>query len=164
MSSAPPSLLRRLLAWLLPPGPPRDGLVGDLDELYVHRFRAGRLAADLWYLRQVAATALHYSPRRVLTWWKRREGAVTEEFRRNLGFALRALGRRPGFTAVIVLTLALGIGANTAVFSVVRSAAGLRVRLRRNRCSACVGIGVRLRPAYAFHGKLSAHSDYSRPE
>lgn len=45
---------------------------------------------------------------------------MTEELR-NLGFAMRALRRRPGFAAVIVLTLALGIGANTAVFSVVRS-------------------------------------------
>jgi putative ABC transport system permease protein len=55
---------------------------------------------------------------------RRRAGArqrreTVDEIRRDARYALRTLGRRRGFTAVVVLTLALGIGLTSALFSVV---------------------------------------------
>ena len=42
-------------------------------------------------------------------------------FGKNLRLAARQLGRTPGFTATVILTLALSIGANTAIFSIVNA-------------------------------------------
>src|SRR5689334_18899493 len=51
----------------------------------------------------------------------RRSREWAEELKQDVRVALRMLTRSPAFTIVAVLTLAVGIGANTAIFGVMRS-------------------------------------------
>src|SRR5277367_4455470 len=52
---------------------------------------------------------------------ERRGLPLLETFLRDMRFAFRVLRKNLGFTFVVVLTLAIGIGANTAIFSVLES-------------------------------------------
>ncbi|QNI37574.1 ABC transporter permease [Edaphobacter albus] len=51
--------------------------------------------------------------------WKRNSVTFFEKLRRDLSYAIRTLLRGPGYTILAVITLALGIGANTAIFTVI---------------------------------------------
>ncbi|HZD48751.1 MAG TPA: ABC transporter permease [Silvibacterium sp.] len=53
--------------------------------------------------------------------WQQNTLAFLDNVWRDLRYAARALARSPGFTIIAVLVMALGIGANTALFTVVRS-------------------------------------------
>ena len=45
--------------------------------------------------------------------------AVLPTFLQDLAYAVRVLARRPGFSAIVILTIALGVGANAAIFTVI---------------------------------------------
>src|SRR3984957_10977961 len=53
--------------------------------------------------------------------WRYRSFPMVEDVWRDLRFALRGLGKTPGFTIIAILVIAVGIGVNTAVFSVINT-------------------------------------------
>jgi predicted permease len=95
----------------------RESLIGDLTEELTRRRAAGKMHGLLWQLTSAitAASHLRAAERKALHPMSRVISitALGNECRQ----AFRALVRRPAFSAITILTLTLGIGAGTAVFS-----------------------------------------------
>lgn len=98
----------------------RESMLGDLEEEFTQRAeRAGTASARRWYWRQALGSVKPNLTRRTESAAHARGGDGMDGFLKDVRYALRAVVRRPLFAAVVALTLALGIGANTVIFSAV---------------------------------------------
>lgn len=127
----PPRWARLVATWFLS-GDEAEFILGDLDELYARRSaRIGAGPAARRYVRDALGSVVART--RLAQWWVSRgdgggsHGGVGSrgrpprfpDFGAELRVVIRSLMREPGLAAVVVLTMGVAIGANTAVFSVV---------------------------------------------
>ncbi len=126
----PPRLAERLLRWLLPAGIVGESILGDMREEYGQFLESGsRIPGPIWYWGRTLLIARRYVWQRSTPVSQplarprpRVAGGMTEAagtVLRDLRFGLRTLRRRPAFAAISILTLGLGTGGTTAIFSVV---------------------------------------------
>ncbi len=117
----PPRLAARLLTAAVPEAL-ADDILATLEDLYAVRvFQRGAFRADLWFWFHACwfPLRLWLEGDLVTVSAPTERTSVMLSLRQDLGHALRMYRARPGFTLAAVLSLAIAIGFNTAIFSVV---------------------------------------------
>jgi putative ABC transport system permease protein len=117
-------ILVRVLRWLMrvvADRDTRDAVVADLDEEFGLRCGLEGLArARRWYVSQAIRSLWPLAARRSM--YGCADTTRSGRFHLELGQATRTLARAPGYAAITMLTLALGIGITTAAFTAVSAA------------------------------------------
>ncbi len=111
----PPRWLERTAQRALPPGLSGQSTLGDLAEEFDQRAASSAVRAMMWYTGQVASIVAY----RGLTGTGARGSSAESDIGQDFRWSFRSLLRNPGFAIGVVAILGLGLGANTAVFSVV---------------------------------------------
>jgi putative ABC transport system permease protein len=121
----PPSFAQRLLAAALTRAEYRDTILGDLHEEFGHvAMRTSPAHARRWYWREALRLGCRYALKRRAPNAAASPAPIAGDslmsmLVHDIRIALRVMLKRPAATILVAITLALGIGANAAVFGII---------------------------------------------